>query len=235
MQRLSLLRFSFIVLGGACSASVAYAQANPACDASVALQQQCEIALAALRPTQSAVGYLEVEERAAQLKGEKDFLQYTRKKAIPVVQGPDGQFYMTDRHHLSSVLYRLGADKVTAQVIGRLDNPGSFWQDMQAQHWVYLYDARGSAITPDALPARVADLKDDPYRSLAGIAEYKGYYHQTDAYFMQFQWALYFGQKMQWASIDRNSLPAALQTARKLACEPEARQLPGYLDSCNKP
>ncbi len=208
------------------------AQAKPVCDRSVPVNARCDIALSTLHPTQSAVGMIHVEERAARLQGETDFIKYTSKRPVPVVQAPDGSFYLTDSHHLASVLTRIGARRVTAQVIGRLDNPATFWQEMQKRHWVYLFDPKGKPITPSALPKHVADLKDDPYRALASYAQNAGYFRKTDAYFMEFEWARYFGARMEWRPLDRMNLLEALQSAERFACQPEAKDLPGYAGPC---
>lgn len=206
--------------------------AAPQCSRDIPVNATCEIALSTLRPTQPAVGMIQVEERAARLADETDFVRYTARRPIPVVQGPDGSFYLTDSHHLASVLIRAGAQRATTQVIGRFDNPATFWQEMQARRWVYLFDPKGNPISPSALPKRLTDLADDPYRALAGYAQDAGYYRKTDAYFMEFHWARYFGNRMGWRPIDRLNLLEALQAAEALTCQPEARDLPGYPGPC---
>ncbi|OWW20288.1 ParB-like protein [Noviherbaspirillum denitrificans] len=221
----AVLGFAVLPLAGAIAA--------PECNRSIPVNGTCEITLAALHPTQPAVGMIQVEERAARMAGETNFTRYTARRPIPVVQSPDGSFYLTDSHHLASVLVRAGAQRATAQVIGRFDNPASFWQEMQARHWVYLFDPKGNPIQPSALPQRLADLADDPYRALAGYAQDAGYYRKTDAYFMEFHWARYFGSRMGWRPVDRMNLLEALQTAEALACQPEARELPGYPGPCS--
>lgn len=213
-------------------AVITSAYAEPSCDRSIPVNAKCEIALSALRPTQSAVGMIQVEERAARFKRETNFIQYTSKRPIPVVQAPDGTFYLTDSHHLASMLTRIGANQVMAQVIGRFDNPATFWQEMQTRRWVYLYDPKGNPISPSALPKRIADLADDPYRALASYAQDAGYFKRTDAYFMEFHWARYFGSHMGWQPINRMNLLAAIQAAERLACQPDAQNLPGYAGPC---
>lgn len=208
------------------------ALAAPECNRTIPVHAKCEIALDALRPTQPAIGMIQVEERAARMAQEIDGAQYTSKWAIPVVQAPDGAFYLTDGHHLASVLTRIGAKKMTVEIIHRFDNPSTFWDEMQARHWVYLFDTHGNPITPAALPSRLTNLADDPYRTLAGYAEDAGFFKKTSAYFMEFQWARYFGSRMDWQPINRLNLLAALQTAEKLACQSEARDLPGYPGPC---
>ncbi|TFV99457.1 chromosome partitioning protein ParB, partial [Oxalobacteraceae bacterium OM1] len=135
-------------------------------------------------------------------------------------------------HHQASVMQRLGVTKANAKVIARFTDRGNFWQQMQAHRWVWLYDAKGRPIAPEALPKRIADLGDDPYRSLASYAEDAGYIKRTDIYFMEFQWARYFGERMHWQPVDRLSLLPALQQAERLACDPAAHDLPGYAGPC---
>lgn len=224
----SRLSAMILVLGFASGA----ASAAPTCSIDVPVFDDCEIALDALHPTQSGVGMMQVTERAAKLDRTTDFIRYTSKHPVPVVQAPDGTFYMTDHHHLASTLHLAGAKRLTAHVIGRFDNPATFWTEMQQRQWVYLYDIKGNPITPQVLPARVADLANDPYRALAGYAQNKGYFLKTDKYFMEFDWARYFGNRMQWKPIDRSNLPDALISAGKLACHPEAKDLPGYAGPC---
>ena len=207
------------------------ASTQPRCSREVAVDQQCEIALDQLHPTQTAVGMLQVDERVARLSGQTDFSRYT-SRPIPIVQAPDGGFYLTDNHHLASVLARVGVKQVKARIIGRFDNPATFWNEMAARRWVYLYDTHGKVISPSALPRRIDDMTDDPYRALAGYAEDAGYFEKTDAYYMEFDWARYFGAQMNWRPIDRASLPAVLQSAGRLACRPEAKELPGYKGPC---
>ncbi|RJF98464.1 chromosome partitioning protein ParB [Noviherbaspirillum saxi] len=208
------------------------AEAAPPCSKQTPVKSSCEIALSALHPTQTAVGKITVEERAVRMSANMDFVKYTAKRPIPVVQAPDGGFYLTDSHHLASVLSRLGAGKVTAEVIGRFSEPRTFWQEMEKRHWVWLFDPKGNPIKPAALPRRITDLQDDPYRALASYAQDAGYFKKTDAYFMEFHWARYFGQRMNWQSIDRMNLLAAIRQAELFACQPEARNLPGYAGPC---
>ncbi|WP_192804957.1 ParB-like protein [Noviherbaspirillum aerium] len=219
-------------LGLVATSALHVAHAAPQCDRSIAVGAACEINLDALHPTQPAVGMMTVEERAARMSPSADYLESTGKRPIPVVQGPDGGFYLTDSHHLASVLHRIGVRRVTAQVIGRLDDGNTFWQEMEKRHWVWLTDPKGNRMRPEALPRRIADLKDDPYRALASYAQDAGYFKKTDAYFMEFHWARYFGQQMDWQAIDRLNLLSALQTAERLACQPQAQHLPGYAGPC---
>ncbi len=184
----------------------------------------------AVRPTQSAVGELQVAEDVAKLEKQKHKkrVAWQEKRVLPVVIGPDDGFYLTDRHHTSRSLWRVGEKELVVKVIGKLPDAATFWAQMQARHWVYLYDERGQPIDPARLPRRIADLRDDPYRALAGFAEDRGYFQKTDAYFMQFEWARYYGRAMNWQALDASNLKEVLRRAQVLSCAPAARSLPGF-------
>ncbi|KSP84041.1 chromosome partitioning protein ParB [Pseudomonas aeruginosa] len=206
------------------------------CSSHSPVDSWCELPLAALHPTQQNVGLLQVEDEQAKLAGKKPkaLERYLRKKEIPVVIGPDGRFYLTDRHHLSSALWRLEPTReVPVKVIGHLPRVGDFWEKMQENHWVWLHDARGAPIPPAALPNDLAGLGNDPYRALAGYAEDENAFDKDRrSYFIEFHWARYFGERMHWRPISRASLPGDLEEALRLACEPAAKELPGYRQDC---
>ncbi|MFX7265382.1 ParB-like protein, partial [Acinetobacter baumannii] len=76
-------------------------------------------------------------------------------------------------------------------------------------------------------------LGDDPYRALAGYAEDENAFDKDrQSYFIEFHWARYFGERMHWRPISRATLPDDLKQALRLACEPAARELPGYRQDC---
>lgn len=206
--------------------------AEPACTSQTPINARCEVSLDALRPTQPAVGMIQVEERVKRLAGDTERIRSTAQRAVPVVQAPDGSFYLTDGHHQASVLYRLGMKTIGARIVGRLRDPARFWEDMQSHRWVYLYDPLGRPIPPSRLPRHIADLGDDPYRSVAGYAEDAGYFRRTDVNFAEFDWARYFGMRMGWQPVDRLNLLWAVLATERLACDAQARDLPGYIGPC---
>lgn len=223
-----------VVLLGMAFSLPAWAKEAP-CRVDTPLNAFCVVPIDAVRPTQSAVGELQVAEDVAKLEKlkHKKRVAWQEKRVLPVVMGPDGGFYLTDRHHTSRSLWRVGEKALVVKVIGKLPDAATFWAQMQARHWVYLYDERGQPINPARLPRRIADLRDDPYRALAGFAEDLGYYLKTNAYFMQFEWARYYGQAMNWQPIDAGNLKEALRRAQALSCAPAARTLPGFnTDGC---
>jgi len=217
------------------SANLASAEALPACTPASAVGSRCEVALAQLHPTQPGVGLLQVADEQAKLgkrakkETPEDFQRYLIKKRIPLVIGPDGGFYLVDRHHLSRALWDNGVRQAPAVIEGRLADAVSFWPTMQARNWAWLKDEHGKAIDPAALPTSIAALPDYPYRSLAGYAEDDGLFHKNgQVFFIEFAWAQYLGEQLGWRRIDRATLPATLDAARRAACAPAAASLPGY-------
>ena len=206
---------------------------EPDCSPQTPVDSDCTVRLANLHPTQPSVGLLQVEDDVAELtRKQQDGLKATKKKRIPLVIGPDGHFYLTDRHHLSSALWRMDRREAHARIIGHLQNAATFWQEMQANHWVWLQDTHCNPIRPEQLPNTLAELSDNPYRALAGYAQDKGWIDKTDAYFMEFQWACYLGKKLDWAPVTRDNLKQRLKQVAPLMCADGAKSLPGYRKEC---
>ncbi|WP_174874749.1 ParB-like protein [Vogesella oryzae] len=201
------------------------------CQSDTRIGQWCETTLAALHPTQGGIGKLQVEDEAEALRAlsADKLAARIRKKVIPVVIGPQGKLYLVDRHHFASALLRIGVSSASVQVIGRLPQADTFWQQMSARHWAWLHDEHGQPLAAEALPASLAELPDYPYRTLAGRLQDDDYFSKRDeVYFVEFAWASWLGQQLHWAAVDRGNLKQQLKLARKLACSPAASQLPGY-------
>ena len=220
--------------------------ASDSCDAKSKVGDICLCKLSELRPTQSSVGMTEVRMRADKLweeiqnRSEQDFLIHMRKhnRIEPIVVGPGGVFYLTDRHHLARALYDLGETTTYCRVMDNLSDlqPEVFWEHMQDGNEVYLKDTQGNAITPGDLPTSVKDLRNDPFRSLAGaVRESCGFWNDnksSDGNYLEFKWADYL--RKHWAQtgipvddIDA-SFDSATRAALQLAIQKEAAMLPGY-------
>lgn len=195
-----------------------------------AAPQKCRVD--ALRPTQLAVGMQEVKEKEDKLSGmsAKKLDKYLLENPEPAVAGPGGELYIIDHHHLARALYDLGV-KYTycdeAADYSKLSD-GEFWAKMEERRWVYAYDEYGQGPRPYAeIPRSVSELRDDPYRSLAGAVRKAGGYDKSSEPFAEFKWADFFRDK-----IGRKDLEADLEgcTAKgvKLAHSAAAAGLPGY-------
>ena len=201
------------------------------CQSDTAVGNWCEIGIDALHPTQGGVGQIQVDETQATLAGmsAKQLDKLMKKKEIPVVIAPDGGYWLVDRHHLTKALWQQGVKAVRVKVIARLQDRGSFWSQMQNNHWAWLKNERGQPFTPEQLPGHIGELPDYPYRTLAGLLQDAGYFSKQDqVYFVEFAWASWLGQQMAWQPVNAANLADRLAEAKRLACNSKASALPGY-------
>jgi len=172
---------------------------------------------------------IEVEAKAKKLakKEHDDYQKYLKKHPIPVIVGNAGQFYMVDHHHLARALEMIGKSKALIEIVQNWNDLSSadFWKRMIDEHDVYLYDETGAPRSPSELPRSVADLADDPYRSLAGEVEDEGGFQKT-GYFVEFVWAQFFRTRIDRDLIEHH-FKKAVKAALELARSPEAASLPG--------
>ena len=219
----------FLVLGYTIVTARASKNEPGACTCASKVGDQCVVDVKVLHPTQLAVGMLEVERKAKDIREKTKAKReaYLRKKAVPVVIGPAGTLYLVDHHHLVRALMVDGIDRTYAVVRGNLVSSADFWGAMKAKGWVFLCDENGRGPRdPSTLPTSVADMKDDPYRSLASRVEDEGGIDkdQKNALFLEFAWANFFRPRVQIGS----DFEAAVASAKTLAKSPEACGLPGY-------
>src|SRR5437660_12727700 len=135
------------------------------------------VPILSLRPTQMTVGMKEVKEKRKRLreywkehKSKKKQGEYLGRHMIPVVLGPDKRHYVVDHHHLARTLHDEGVKDILVTIIADLTmvDRDAFWGVLDNHRWVYPYDAKGERRQFRDIPKTVKDLKDDPFRSLAG-------------------------------------------------------------------
>jgi hypothetical protein len=187
--------------------------------------------LAALRPTQMTVGYREVK---AKRKHWKTLSKKARKAAIeshwfPAVLGPDNAYFIVDHHHLGLALIEEDVTDVKAMLLKDLSwlDETIFWRMMEHNQWVHPFGTDGKRQDFSRLPTVLTDLKDDPYRSLAGELRTAGGYAKDATPFSEFLWADYLRPKIALASI-RKDFAKALEAALNHAHAQDARYLPGW-------
>ncbi|MGV0950092.1 MAG: ParB-like protein [Azonexus sp.] len=227
MKMASVALLGALLAAGGVAAAPDYAGCHPR----LAVGTVCEADLAQLHPTQFGVGLLQVAREKRELARQRpSSLQKTvLKKRIAVVIGPDGRFWLVDRHHLSRALWEIGERKAPVHIVGRVEKPDGFWQVMSRAHWAWLFDERGNPRDPADLPGHIKDLPDFGYRSLAGFAEDEHLFNKSaQVFFIEFTWARYFGEQLGWAEITTETLHQRLDDARRVACLPAASSLPGY-------
>ena len=227
-KHMLVLASAFLMVG---APSITFAKT---CHSDDPADTHCTLRVEKLRPTQFAVGSVAVNCKADKISGKskKKLEKYLEDPAreVPAVVGPDGNFYITDHHHLSTAIYRAKSkdwddnDKVLhVHVIdnytGRNISPDDFWSEMQERHRSYNYDNKGTPdMSFDLLPITVGGLLNDPYRTLSRwVRESCGYvklgkeqcdnirtdYPHQAPFFMEFYWGELFRQRLPLAVADK--------------------------------
>jgi hypothetical protein len=189
------------------------------------------VAIADLRPTQITVGFREVEEkRAAWAKksGSKGS-EFLGEHMIPVIRGPKNRLYVIDHHHLARALLEAKQTEILTNTIADLSTlaKDSFWVVMDCKGWCHPYDASGKRRDFADIPTAVADLVDDPFRSLAGELRRAGGYAKDTTPFSEFIWADFLRNRIKRAAVVAN-FDKTLEQALVLAKGAEADYLPGW-------
>jgi len=181
------------------------------------LGDECRLNVDYVHPTQPAVGVVAVNCKRDKLarKDAKDLDKYLKKgkRVVPTVIGPDGNYYITDHHHLSTAVYKrlqelpeLQKDvRLYAQIVGNFSGSvggndpsggmANFWHSMAVCNNAFPYYL-GHPINPlSHMPASLAAMKDDPFRTLSRwVRDAYGYIKpsRNPANFLEFLWANQF-------------------------------------------
>lgn len=189
-----------------------------------------------LRPTQITVGGAEVAAKRAQWKQlkRKERERTLQAHWFPAVRGPGEEFFIVDHHHLGRALYEESVRRVWVMQLDDLREAQGqqFWRLMEFHRWAHPFDERGKRRGFSAIPADVSQLRDDPYRSLAGFVRKAGGYAKDAAPYAEFLWADYFRPLVADKALQPSAcevMPqAAIDKAVALARLPSARCLPGW-------
>jgi hypothetical protein len=190
------------------------------------------IPILSLRPTQMTVGMREVKEkrkRWEQKTSKKKLPELLGKHSIPVVLGPDERNYVIDHHHLARALHEAGVKDILVTVVADLTmvDRDAFWGVLDNKRWVYPYDAKGQRHHFKDIPKTVEQLKDDPFRSLAGELRRVGGFAKDTTPFSEFLWADFLRRRIARQSVEDN-FEKALEKALALAKSKLAIYLPGW-------
>ncbi|MDP4025333.1 ParB-like protein [Methylobacterium sp. NEAU 140] len=189
------------------------------------------VPIAELRPTQMTVGLREVEEKRRRWRTydpdkKKEFLG---SHMIPTLLGPKKNHYLIDHHHLARALLAEGQEAVLVTVVADLHklDKDAFWTVCDHKSWVHPYDAKGVRQPFEDIPKVIADLADDPFRSLAGELRRAGGFAKDTTPFSEFLWADYLRRNIKAKHVE-NDFDAALEEAMSLARAKDAGYLPGW-------
>jgi hypothetical protein len=103
----------------------------------------------------------------------------------------------------------------------------AFWGVLDNKRWAYPYDAEGGRHHFKDVPKTVAELKDDPFRSLAGELRRAGGYAKDTTPFSEFLWADFLRRRLSRKSVETD-FEKAIEKALALAKSKDAVYLPGW-------
>ncbi len=189
-----------------------------------------------LSPTQIAVGYEQVEEKMFKLINlNKKIDKYLKEHIVPVIKGPNNRLYIIDHHHLCSALLKLNLDKVFIEILEDWseNTESDFWNKMKDKENIWQYDEAGKYLElsefVEKLPKHISELKNDPYRSLAGLVRKHKGYNKVWVPFTEFRWANYFRETDIKLRPDTKIITVEeLNKGLKLSKVYRASYLPGY-------
>lgn len=156
--------------------------------------------------------------------------RFLEKRPIPVIQGPDDEYYLIDHHHLCLALWHNEVDEVFIRIVSDLSDMSKreFLRSMTAFGWMHAFDVQGQKICPTRLPPSIDKLRSDPYRDLAWSVRRAGGLRKTEIPFIEFAWANYFRLNIP-EQLVRTDFKKAHGAAMKLARSQVARKLPGFV------
>jgi hypothetical protein len=200
------------------------------------------IKISDLRPGQITVGIHEVETRRQmwQPKLTKDHAKFLGNHAVPIIRGPKPKVKKGEveperlrvifgGHHLTRGLHDEGREVVFTFVeidLGHLE-VDEFWYYLDHKGLIHPFDENGERRHYNDLPKTVADLIDDPYRSLAWETRRRGGYAKDAFSFSEFLWADFFRRRIDRSLVRKNFDQAATE-AYTLARGKDANHLPGW-------
>lgn len=197
------------------------------------------VPIAELRPTQMTVGMREVVRKQQEWRRKNDASTHavfrrgpgrpTSDGVIPVVIGPQDSLYLIDRHHFVRALQEEQVAHATVTVVADFRGIAQtrFWDCMAEREWMHPIDAHGRRHPPAHLPGSIAQLADDPFRSLAGALRRHGGFRKHPMPYSEFAWASYLRSRIDRPLAERH-FPQALQAALDLARSQDAALLPGW-------
>jgi hypothetical protein len=184
-----------------------------------------------LRPTQITVGLREVRDKRRGLRKRptRKIGRFLGGHMIPVILGPNHRHYIIDHHHLALALLGEGIEQVLVTVIADLSmlEPEQFWIVLDHHSWVHPYDADGRRVSFAKIPKRVDQMKDDPFRSLAGELRRAGGFAKDTTPFSEFLWADFLRRRLDRRDV-KEHFAASVRQAMRLAKSQDAHYLPGW-------
>ena len=155
--------------------------------------------------------------------------RFLNNRRFPALVGPNGQYFITDRHHLARALHDEGVTRVPLTIVAdmsslRLD---VFWGLLESYGWTHPFDDEGRRHRYDDIPASIGNLLDDSFRSLAGETKRRGGYSKHKSPFSEFRWADFLRARIDRQMVE-SDFDSAVLLAMELAQSRETMSLPGW-------
>jgi hypothetical protein len=189
-------------------------------------------ALRALRPAQMTIGLRQVHADRKKLEAlsRREREQRAAHSLFPVVRGPQDAYYLLDHHHEARALLETEPDAAVQlgllRDLSQLDTD-AFWVFLDHHNWVHCYDTKGRRRPFKDMPASLAAMPDDPYRSLAADVRDEGGFSKTIEPFLEFLWANHLRDRIPIEKL-RERWKDAVARALKIAGSRESEHLPGW-------
>jgi hypothetical protein len=103
----------------------------------------------------------------------------------------------------------------------------TFWFVLDQRNWMHPFDNKGVRRPYQDIPRHVRDLRDDPYRSLAGELRRLGGFAKDTTPYSEFLWADFLRRRIKQKVAEKN-FNRALEVSLDLAKSKEAGYLPGW-------
>lgn len=195
-----------------------------------------------IHPTQFQYGELVVKNKVKKLlqMSKKQLQKYLKKKTIPFVFGPDGRYWIIDRHHTSKALIRvrdilsesgINPNKITIKFEMTEDwshlSMDNFLKKMEEAEYIYP-SIDGKYIDPNQLPNDLDGLTNDPYRSLAWLIRTASAFEKVLKPFLEFIWGDFLRTKMDIVNRDLTEVDLIEAFYHVINNPHLIKDLPGY-------
>ncbi len=191
-----------------------------------------QVPLKELRPTQLTVGMRAVREKS---EGWNELPEHERSarmagQLFAAVKGKNGTYFILDGHHTALALLNDKAKGVQVGLVVDLSHLSDeeFWVFLDHRSWVHCYDRHGKRQPLEQMPARLEDLVDDPYRSLAASVQREGGFCEPDEPFFEFLWANHFRSRIEFGLLEK-AYEEAVQQALRISHSRDCAHLPGWV------
>jgi hypothetical protein len=199
---------------------------------------KCTIKIDQLRPTQYSLGMLSIDSKVEEIdkayaKGK--FNKFLKSKIAPAIIGPDNNYYITDRHHTSFAITQASIPEdfkiLKIEILHDWSKLSfkDFENRMIKNKYVWLKDETHTKRNFKDLPKNIANLTDDPYRSLAWKVRKEGGFNKVKVSYLEFYWGMFFKDNgIILSSSDPNEIDSVLNSAMALAKSKLSAHLPGH-------